>query len=348
MLRKITLPFPPPMKSIREVLKSGSQYLEERGIDEARHNMQSLIAHVLQCDKTWLYLHFEDPIAADKLPQLRDMLRQRAQGIPLQHLLGSVEFYRREFRSDARALIPRPETEELVELALERFRKLRPQPIQAKCTQAKCTQDDVPQQKLRILDMGTGSGIIGISLALELAEMQPEVTLIDISPAALSLALENATQLGACVKTYQSDLFSIWNESEEKNNAVIPPSGYHLALANLPYIPEGEALSLEVHHDPASALYGGEDGLDIIRRFLSDALPHLASQALVLLEVGHDQGEATRAIMEELGYTHSELCCDISGIARFPLARAPFKQAKMEEKAKEEQAGADSQSPASD
>jgi len=303
------------MKSIREILKSGSQYLEERGIDEARHNMQSLIAQVLQCDKTWLYLHFEDPIDAAKLPQLRDMLRQRAQGIPLQHLLGSVEFYRREFRSDARALIPRPETEELVELALQRIQKHLPKD---------------GSKKLRILDMGTGSGIIGISLALELADRQPEVTLIDISPAALSLALENATQLGACVKTYQSDLFSIWNESEEKNNAVIPPSGYHLVLANLPYIPEGEELSAEVHHDPASALYGGEDGLDIIRRFLSDALPHLASQALVLLEVGHEQGEATRAIMEELGYTQSEVCRDISGIARFPLALAPFKQEEKE------------------
>lgn len=327
------------MKSIREVLKSGSQYLEERGIDEARHNMQSLIAHVLQCDKTWLYLHFEDPIAADKLPQLRDMLRQRAQGIPLQHLLGSVEFYRREFRSDARALIPRPETEELVELALERILKHEPKVIQDE-------ESSAPPQKMRILDMGTGSGIIGISLALELADRQPEVTLIDISPAALSLALENATQLGARVKTYQSDLFSIWNESEEKNNAVIPPSGYHLVLANLPYIPEGEELSAEVNHDPASALYGGEDGLDIIRRFLSDALPHLASQALVLLEVGHEQGEATRAIMEELGYTHSEVCCDISGIARFPLALAPLKQEKQ--KSTEQQEETDSQIPTYD
>jgi len=231
---------------------------------------------------------------------LRELLKRRGKGEPLQHLLGSTEFYRREFRTDARALIPRPETEELVEFALQ----MAPR-----------------RQGMRVLDMGCGSGIIGITLALELAKQQPEVVMADISEAALSLTLENATALGARVKTYRSDLFTAWDTPAE--GAVQPPDLFNLVLANLPYVPEGEAVSAEVQHDPATALYGGADGLDIVRRFVKDALPHLADRALVMLEVGHDQGEATRALMEELGYTQTRVLTDMSGKPRFPMGFAP-------------------------
>ncbi len=294
------------MKSIQDILNSGINYLNERGIDEARHSMQSLLVHVLGCNKTWIYLHFNDPIDQSKLPELRDLLRQRGQGVPLQHLLGSVEFYRREFRSDGRALIPRPETEELVELALKLVK---------------------PQEGMRILDMGTGSGIIGISLALELANQRPEVVMVDISEAALSLALDNASQLAARVKTYQSDLFSLWKSAEEEgSSAISPPSNYKLVLANLPYVPDGEPAQIELAHDPSNALYGGADGLDIVRRFLADALPYLDSEALVMLEVGHDQGERSCRIMEELGYQNCQALCDINGHARFPMGYAAYKE----------------------
>ncbi len=289
------------MKTIQEVLSSGTAYLESRGVEGARHSMQSLLVHVLGCNKTWLYLHYEDPLPEDKLAPLRELLKQRGQGVPLQHLLGSTEFYRREFRTDARALIPRPETEELVELALQ----MAPR-----------------RSGMRVLDMGCGSGIIGITLALELARQLPEVVMADISEAALSLTLENATALGARVKTYRSDLFSAWDAPAE--GAVQPPEGrFDLVLANLPYVPEGEAVSAEVQHDPATALFGGPDGLDIVRRFLKDALPHLASRALVMLEVGHDQGPATRDIMAALGYTQCRVLTDMSGKARFPMGFAP-------------------------
>ncbi len=295
------------MKTVQDILNSGTQYLESRGCSDARYSMQSLLTHVLAKDKTWLYLHFQDPLDDAQLAPLRDLLRRRGQGEPLQHLLGSVEFFRREFRSDARALIPRPETEELVEFALGRLR----------------TKTD-----LRVLDMGTGSGIIGITLALELAEHKPEVTLIDISDAALSLALENATRLHAKVKTYRSDLFSLWKEQDSDSHSLTPPEGFNLILANLPYIPDGERpeLARELEHDPSLALFGGADGLDVIRRFLRELPSYAASEALVLLEVGHDQGEATRALMEELGYTGTEVHCDLNGIARFPMGYAPFKE----------------------
>ena len=289
------------MKTIQDVLQSGTEYLESRGVEGARHSMQSLLVHVLGCNKTWLYLHYDDPLPEDKLAPLRELLRRRGQGEPLQHLLGSTEFYRREFRTDARALIPRPETEELVEMALQ----MAPR-----------------RSGMRVLDMGCGSGIIGITLALELARQAPEVVMADISEAALSLTLENATALGARVRTYRSDLFAAWDTPEE--GAVQPPEGrFDLVLANLPYVPDGEEVSAEVQHDPATALYGGPDGLDVVRRFLKDALPHLAAHALVMLEVGHDQGPATREIMEQLGYTQCRVLTDMSGKARFPMGFAP-------------------------
>ena len=190
------------MKTIQDILSNGTAYLEERGVEGARHSMQSLLVHVLGVNKTWLYLHYDDPLPEDKLTPLRELLRRRAQGEPLQHLLGSTEFFRREFRTDARALIPRPETEELVEFALQ----MAPR-----------------SQGMRVLDMGCGSGIIGITLALELARQAPEVVMADISEAALSLTLENATALGARVRTYRSDLFAAWDSPEE--GAVQPPEG---------------------------------------------------------------------------------------------------------------------------
>lgn len=288
------------MKTIQDILTSGTAYLEARGIDGARHSMQSLMVHVLGCNRTWLYLHYEDPLSEEKLVPLRELLKRRGKGEPLQHLLGSTEFYRREFRTDSRALIPRPETEELVEFALQ----MAPR-----------------RQGMRVLDMGCGSGIIGITLALELAKQQPEIVMADISEAALSLTLENATALGAKVKTYRSNLFTAWDTPAE--GAVQPPDLFNLVLANLPYVPEGEAVSAEVQHDPATALYGGADGLDIVRRFVKDALPHLADRALVMLEVGHDQGEATRALMEEQGYTQTRVLTDMSGKPRFPMGFAP-------------------------
>lgn len=291
------------MKTIQDILTGGTAYLESRGVEGARHSMQSLLVHVLGKNKTWLYLHYDDPLSEEQLAPLRELLRERGKGVPLQHLLGSTEFYRREFRTDARALIPRPETEELVEMALSMARR---------------------KEGMRVLDMGCGSGIIGITLALELAKYHPDVVMVDISEAALSLTLENATALSARVKTYRSDLFAAWNPAED--NAVVPPTGFNLVLANLPYVPDGEEVATEVTHDPATALYGGPDGLDVVRRFLADARPHLAEGCLVMLEVGHDQGHATADLMADLGYTDTRVLTDMSGKPRFPMGYAPAPQ----------------------
>ena len=298
------------MKTVQEVLSSGTSYLEARGIEGARTSMQCMLAHVLGKNRTWLYLHMEDPLSEETLVPLRSMLKSRGQGTPLQHLLGCVEFYRRSFRTDARALIPRPETEELVELALH----------------------TIPHKEgMRILDMGCGSGVIGISLALELKELKPELVLADVSQDALSLTLENATALGARVRTYRSDLFSAWAPAGEDDTRIIPPTPYDAMVANLPYVPDGEAVSVEVQHDPASALYGGSDGLDLVRRFLQEAKPHLAPGGVALLEVGHDQGEKTLELMREAGYLNPALYKDLNGVARFPVCYAPMSEAPAQD-----------------
>lgn len=156
------------MKTLLEVLQAGTDYLARQGCDEARATMQHLLAHVLHCNRTALYSQFDRPVEEAELAPLRELLKRRAAGEPLQHLLGVTEFFRRDFLTDARALIPRPETEELVEMVLKK----------------------IPDHPVRILDMGTGSGVIGVTLALELKERAGEVVLADISPQALDLALE--------------------------------------------------------------------------------------------------------------------------------------------------------------
>ena len=292
------------MKTIGDILQGGIGYLEKRGVEGARSSMQALLAHVLGVNRTWIYLHMDDEIREEQLAPLREMLRSRGQGTPLQHLLGEVEFYRRSFRSDARALIPRPETEELVELAIREVRGAG--------------------ENLRVLDMGCGSGVIGITLALELRERRAEVVMADISPAALDLALENATALGAKVNLFCSDLFSAWQPVEQaEDTRIIPPSPFDLIVANLPYVPTNEQLAVEVQHDPAAALFAGDDGLSVIRRFVPQALNYLTPGGRLMLEVGHDQGERVQELMVESGYEDVALLKDLNGVARFPMGRRP-------------------------
>lgn len=277
------------MKPILEILQSGTAYLEKRGIAEARLNMEHLIAHVLGCRRLDIYLRFNETVNEPDLATLRELLRRRGEGEPLQHLLGTVEFCGHEFVCDHRALVPRPETETLVEIV--------------------CKKLSAPPT--RVLDMATGSGCIGISLAKEWP--QSEVILADLSEDALDLARLNASRLGLQVKCLRSDLFEKISGS------------FDLIIANLPYIPTGEigSLSAEVRRDPHLALDGGPDGKRIIERFLTDALPHLNGNALIALEVGHDQGEAVAALGTSLGYTQVTTTADLAGVHRFVFAVAP-------------------------
>lgn len=279
------------MKTILETLDAGTNWLEKKGIEDARRNMQLMICHMLDCSKIQLYTRFDEPLEEETLSPLRDMLKKRGEGVPLQHLLGIVEFYRRDFKTDARALIPRPETEELADILLKQY----PLP-------------DSPQ----ILDMGTGSGVLGITLAKEIPGAA--VTCADISPDALSLAKENAGSLEASnVSFTQSDLFSAVEGS------------FDLIVANLPYVPETDRPSLapELAYDPDLALFGGQDGLDIIRTFLQEALSHLNSGGIIALEIGINQHEEVEKLLSLHGFTHVRTHQDLCGVYRFPTAAKP-------------------------
>jgi len=285
------------MKLILEIIQSGTAYLEKRKIEEARLNMEHLLAHVLHCRRLDLYLRFGESVPEPDLVKLRDLLKRRGEGEPLQHLLGTVEFCGHEFVSDHRALIPRPETETLVEMILKRC----------------------PTAPARVLDMATGSGCIGLSFAK--AWPLSEVILADISEDALDLARLNSSRLGASVKFLRSDLF-------EKITGT-----FDVIAANLPYIPTAEipTLSVEVQRDPILALDGGPDGLRIVERFLKDALAHLNTGALIALELGHDQGAPVVTLCSELGYLNPTTAADLAGIHRFVFAVAPERVVAVEE-----------------
>lgn len=280
------------MATILDTLKKGTEYLQRHGVDEARLNMELLIGHVLKVERMRLYLDFDRPLAEDQLGTLRELTKRRGQGEPLQHLLGTVEFCDRDFKVDHRALIPRPETEELTHLLLAR---------------------EWPEATA-ILDMGCGSGVIGLSLAIHLARPGLEVTLADLSPDALELARENAAALlpdSGGLRFVESDLFGSLGGAD-----------YDLIVANLPYIPDSSrtALSREVQRDPALALYGGESGIEIMERFLPSAFAHMRPGGSLAMEFGIGQGSPLARAAENAGFEQIELRRDLSGIERFLFA----------------------------
>jgi release factor glutamine methyltransferase len=279
------------MSTVLETIDGGTRYLEKRGIEDARRNMQMLVASQLNCTRMQLYTQFDRPMEESDLAPLRENLKKRGEGIPLQHLLGKVWFHKQEFKTDARALIPRPETEELAEWILKW---------------------DLPAHS-QVLDMGCGSGVLGLTLASERPGWS--VTLADVSPDALALAQENAADQEIKNATFlHSDLFT----------AIDSP--FDGIVANLPYVPESEraTISREVSHDPALALFSGHDGLDLIRRFIPEAFLHLKPGGWLVLEIGHDQASQVAEILKASAFTDIEVKTDLSGIDRFPFAKRPL------------------------
>lgn len=272
------------MKSVLEVIQSTTTYFTKHQVDSPRLNIEHLLAHVLGKKRMDLYLEFDRPLSDKELEPLRDLVRRRAQGEPLQHLLGTAEFHGRTFVCDRRALIPRQETEQLVEIILEK--------------------GPVP----RALDVGTGSGVIALTLAASWPEAQVEA--VDLAEPALALAQENAAKLGLTerVRIFRSDLL----EATEGK--------YQLIVANLPYIApaEIETLSREVKFDPLSALDGGELGLVLIERLIAQIPGRLEGR--LALEIGHDQGPALEKLLAAHNFQDIRVANDYQGRNRFVFA----------------------------
>src|SRR5256885_1359960 len=253
--------------TVLEILQSTTAYFKKRGVESPRLNAEHLLAFILKRKRIELYLEFERVLTEAELTPLRELVRRRGQGEPLQHLLGTVEFAGHTFLCDKRALVPRPETEQLVELL----------------------QSKIENRQSRILDVGTGSGVIALSLAAKFPEAK--VTATDLSDDALSLARENADRLGLTsrVEFLRSDLLTYVNHVCD------------LIVANLPYVANGDraTLSREVAHDPEVALFGGERGDEIVRRLIDEAPARLAPGGVLALEVGLGQADDLAALMAE-------------------------------------------------
>ena len=275
--------------TVLEVLQSTTAYFKKREIESPRLNAEHLLAHALGRKRIELYLEFERALTEMELSPLRDLVRRRGQGEPLQHLLGTVEFCGRIFLCDKRALVPRPETEELVELL----------------------KSKIQNPKSRILDVGTGSGVIALALASHFPEA--DVAAIDISDDALSLAHENAERLGLSgrVNFRSGNLFT--NLS----------GAFDLIVANLPYVASGDApnLAREVLHDPAVAVFAGESGDELIRKLIDAARKYLRPGAMLALEIGNNQAETLIAYLTEKNYHDIEAKKDYAGVTRFLLGR---------------------------
>ncbi len=250
-----------------------------------------LLRHVLQCSAARLVSHPEQRLAGPDWSVFRTLVERRAAGEPVAYLVGEREFFGRNFLVSPAVLIPRPETELLIELALARFGS-RP--------------------GSRVLDLGTGSGAIAITLALELDAV--DLTAVDASREALWVAMANAARLGASVSFVQGDWFAALGEER-----------FHLIVSNPPYVAEADPhlADGDVRFEPQSALAAGPEGLDDLQIIVAEAPRHLERDGWLLLEHGYDQACAVRGLLTDAGFSEINSWADLAGIERVSGGRWP-------------------------
>jgi len=275
--------------TVLEVLQATTAYLKKHNVENSRLNAEHLMAHALDRKRIELYLDFERELTETELVPLRELVKRRSEGEPLQHLLGTVEFCGLTFLCDKRAMVPRPETEQLVELVEAR----------------------IENRESRIVDVGTGSGVIAISLAAKFPGAK--ILAIDISDDALALAQENAAILN--LKDRVQFLKSRLLENVE--------GAFDLIVANLPYVStqDRHTLSHEVLHDPEVALFAGKRGDELVRELIDQAPTRLHPGGLLALEIGLGQSETLLSALAEKNYR--DICSknDYNGVTRFIFAR---------------------------
>ncbi len=282
----------------RRLIEWTAEHFAKSGIESPRLDAEVLLGHAVGQDRMWLYLHHDDAVAADALAIYRELVKKRADRIPVAYLTGAKEFYALPFRVTPDVLIPRPDTEDLVKAALSRL---------------VAPEDGSP---LRVADIGTGSGAIAVSLAKEWAPQAIEITAVDVSREALAVARENAADLEVeeCISFGESDLF----------DGIEAGVRFHAVVSNPPYIPSGDLNDLQAEvarHEPRLALDGGADGLDVIRRLVAQAPDFIETRGFLALEVGVAQARVVAALVGETGaFGAVEILRDLGDVERVVLA----------------------------
>lgn len=278
------------------MLEVGIHRLEEAKIADAKRDAETLLLYLEKADRTFLYIHRNDATDEYRADAYFGLIDRRAAGEPLQYILGSQEFMGLNFAVNPSVLIPRQDTETLVELALKRAGEKK--------------------RSLSILDMCCGSGAIAVSMAHFLPKAK--ITACDISLEALEVARGNAARngLNGRIEFRESDLFFM---TKRKKTVRIKDS-FDMILSNPPYIPtqDIDTLQTEVRdHEPIKALDGGSDGLDFYRRIAEDAFGSLKKDGLMFLEIGCDQAEAVTSLLSGAGYySEIEVHKDLTGLDR--------------------------------
>ncbi|HEY3707366.1 MAG TPA: peptide chain release factor N(5)-glutamine methyltransferase [Terracidiphilus sp.] len=279
--------------TLQEWVEAGAQALRRGPHPErARADAEFLLRFLLNQERAALLARWTERLDENEAGRYREMLARRRAGEPIQYITGETEFYGLPFRVTPAVLIPRPETEHLVEKVLLLCR-------------------DMVQP--RILDIGTGSGAIAVALAHELHEAT--VTAIDISAEAIAIARENAARNRAAVRFLQGDLL-----------APVTGERFDVVASNPPYVSSADRDSLAVEvrdHEPHSALFAGFDGLAIFRRLIPQALDGINPGGYVVLEIGYDQRDSIHGLLSASGFENIEFIPDLQGIARVAVGRRP-------------------------
>jgi release factor glutamine methyltransferase len=288
---------------LRQALRAAIAELEAAGTNQPRLQAEVLAFLAFGCDRAYLFAHPERELSTAEQAQYEQLIGRRAAGEPLQYITGHQEFWNADFLVTPAVLIPRPETEHLIEavLALVRASHLSGE-----------NSGEGGAPTLKLIDVGTGSGAIAISLARELplAEMHA----VDLSPEALQIARLNAKRLGAGVHFAQSDLLS----------SVAREESFDFVVSNPPYVAESEPEAVQEvvrRHEPPLALFAGDDGLDVIRRLIPQAREALRPGGWLLFEIGFAQWQAVRALLTDWQDVHS--VADLAGIPRVVIAQKP-------------------------
>lgn len=281
--------------SIADVIVDAAKVLRRAGVPEARREAGSLLAHAIARDRTFLITHADELLAPDEINRYRELVERRAAGEPLQYITGRQEFYSLEFEVTPDVLIPRPETELLIETALDLLKEKSQPPL--------------------ICDVGTGSGCIAITLLHE--NKQARAFALDISPPALKVAARNAARHNVRdrLALIASDCFNALDSVRAR---------FSLIVSNPPYISAGalDGLQREVReHEPRVALSPGADGLLIIKRIVAEAAHYLNSGGHLLLEIGFDQHEAVTHLFDPEAWQLLDVHKDLQGIPRTVVAR---------------------------